>query len=314
MQIFSARRALTIFSQTLPAIGLLFLGLAATVGGCAGRSPSLTVKDSQSTYAAETIVDMETGMPTGFDSLIHNLSRTDVVFLGEQHTDKRHHEIQLQILKALWEKDPSITVGMEMFSREYQPVLDLWSDGQLEQSTFLEKVQWYANWRFPYHHYSEILAFVRDKHIPVVALNLPAHIPARIATGGMDNLLAGDRRKLPADIDLTNEPHREYVRDIFEKHHIPGRSNFEYFYQAQCVWEDIMAQSISENLNGRRMVVLLGNGHIVHKFGVPQRTFKRTNRPFATIYPASVGTVVEKSVADYVWVTPPRREHPQRHP
>lgn len=291
---------------------LLFFLITFTLGGCTIMPRYLTIKSTETTYTAETILDTQTGNSIDFAGMFANLSQADIIYVGEQHNDLRHHQIQLQVLKAIWKKDRRVAVGMEMFSRDYQPVLDSWSAGELEESDFLKKSQWYANWRFPFRYYREILTFVRDNNIRLVALNLPGHIPARIATGGIDNLLPSDRRHLPKDIDMSNEAHRDYLQKIFERHHLPGRSSFDFFYQAQCVWEDKMAESIAENIDSGRMVVLVGNGHIIQKFGIPNRAFKRTGKPFATVYPASTGTEAELDAADYIWVTPTKQQMPSR--
>jgi uncharacterized iron-regulated protein len=55
------------------------------------------------------------------------------------------------------------------------------------------------------------------------------------------------------------------------------------------------------------MVVLAGNGHIIRKFGIPNRAFARKGAPFKTVYLASVGSQAETSWADYLWVTPEQR-------
>ena len=52
------------------------------------------------------------------------------------------------------------------------------------------------------------------------------------------------------------------------------------------------------------MVVLIGNGHIVRKFGVPDRVLARRPIPLRTVYLASVGAEVDWDYADYIWVTP----------
>jgi len=291
---------------------ILFLLVTFNLVGCTIMPRYLTINSTGNTYTAETILDTETGSSIELAGMLANLSQVDVIYVGEQHNDVRHHQIQLQILKAIWEKDRRVAVGMEMFSREYQPVLDSWSAGELEESEFLKKSQWYANWRFPFRYYREILSFVRDNNIRLVALNLPGHIPARIATGGIDNLLPSDRRHLPADIDMSNKAHRDYLRKIFESHHLPGRSDFESFYQAQCVWEDKMAESIAENISSDRMVVLVGNGHIIKKFGVPNRAFRRTGKSFKTVYPANTGTETELNTADYIWVTSAKQRVPSQ--
>ena len=73
-----------------------------------------------------------------------------------------------------------------------------------------------------------------------------------------------------------------------------------------------MAEKVGDNLGTGKMVVLAGNGHIIRKFGIPNRAFARTEAPFKTIYLASVGGEAELSWADYLWVTPDQR--PSRHP
>lgn len=52
------------------------------------------------------------------------------------------------------------------------------------------------------------------------------------------------------------------------------------------------------------MVVLAGNGHIMRKFGIPNRAFARNAAPFKTIYLAPVGGEAELSWADFLWITP----------
>ena len=75
-----------------------------------------------------------------------------------------------------------------------------------------------------------------------------------------------------------------------------------------------MAEAVAENMGSDKMVVLVGNGHITRKFGIPNRAFTRTHAPFKTIYLAPVGGEAELSWADYLWVTPDQRmpRHPMR--
>ncbi len=232
-----------------------------------------------------------------------DLAKVDVVYVGEQHTSAPHHDIQLRIIKALFHEDPRLVVGMEMFDRTYQPVLDQWSAGELDEQTFIEKVHWYANWRYDFALYRDILLYIRDNHIRLVALNLPFHIPKKIAVGGIENLAEADRKNMADTIDTSDTAHRSYVEAIFQHHKPRGRNNFEYFYMAQCAWEDTMAESIALNIGSSKMVVLAGNGHIVKKFGIPNRAFSRTQKPFKTIYPETAGGKIQMDAADYIWVT-----------
>jgi uncharacterized iron-regulated protein len=284
----------------------LFLGFisAGMVSGCAVTSKQLVIQDSTSAYGAGTIVSAGTALPTPFETLIDDLKGVRVIYVGENHTDPSHHQIQLNIIRALHEARPDVAVGMEMFDRSYQPILDRWSDGLMDQDEFIKKTHWYRNWGYPYQLYAEILDFIKNKKIRLVALNLPFHIPAKIRIGGIDSLMECDAAYLPKEIDTNHPAHRAYLEDVFKQHHGNIRDNFEYFYQAQCVWEDVMAESVAEHLEGDRMVVLAGNGHIIRKFGVPNRAFKRSGAPFRTIYLAPAGSTVTRDVADYIWVTP----------
>ena len=69
--------------------------------------------------------------------------------------------------------------------------------------------------------------------------------------------------------------------------------------------EDTMAEAVAGHLKpGIKMVVIIGKGHIVEKFGVPDRAFQRTSAPFKTVYPVPVNGDIENSAADFLWVTP----------
>jgi len=65
-----------------------------------------------------------------------------------------------------------------------------------------------------------------------------------------------------------------------------------------------MAESVARKLGDGSMVVVIGNGHIQYKYGVPDRAYKRNPVPFRTIYLAATGSEVDLDLADYIWVTP----------
>ena len=277
---------------------------AAFLGGCSSAPPKLHLKDTGDMIEEGTILSGSTGQAIEYEGLIAELAAVRVVYIGEMHTDRSHHEIQLRIVESLKEEWQNMRIAMEMFAYTYQDVLDRWSAGELDRESFLEKTQWYANWRFDFSLYEDILNFARDENIPIAALNIPFHIPAKVRVGGIENLLNIDKAFLPETVDTTNEAHRSHTEPIFNHHRFSETARFAFFYEAQCVWEDTMAESISRNLNEEPMVVLVGNGHIIYKFGVPDRAFRRTQAEFKTVYLAPAGSEVKLDYADYIWVTP----------
>ena len=273
--------------------------------GCAVAPQKLNIKGKPDAFDEGTIISTQKPAAVSFEELLEDIETSRVIYVGENHTSQESHKIQLEIIQALFQKFPNLAVGMEMFDHSYQDVLDQWSAGKLDQGDFLRKVHWYANWRYDFALYKDILDFIKDNRLRLVGLNIPNHIPPKIREGGIESLRDDEKKHLPQQIDLSNTGHRDYVQKVFEahRHHFSGEVDFENFYAAQSVWEDAMAEAIAENLNNGVMVVLVGNGHIQFKYGIPDRAFKQTGAAFKTIYTASAGTEVELDIADYIWVT-----------
>jgi len=293
------RQIFLLFSRFF--IGVVTLSL---FWGCAVKSDTVLIKDTSTAVEPGTIISANTEKTVTFDELMNDLNSSQIVFIGERHTNPYHHAVQLKIIEAVFKNRHSMKVGMEMFDRSYQPVLDLWTAGLLEEEIFLRKVHWYANWRFDFELYRNIFSFIKQNRIKIVALNIPFHIPSRIRVGGIDNLGDDDKQYLPKEIDSSNTAHRNYAEGVFNRHHFKSNVKFNDFYMAQCVWDEGMAESVASNLGNKTIVVLAGNGHIQYKYGIPDRAFRRTGASFRTIYLAPVGEEVELGIADYIWVTP----------
>ena len=267
---------------------------------------TLRIPAEEKGFAEGAIIATDTAKAISFEDLIERLAQTAVVYVGERHTRQDHHDIQLRILTALAARHDRLKVGMEMFDHTYQHVLDQWSAGELDEQHFLERTHWYANWRFDYDLYRGILDYVQQENLPLVGLNLPFHLPPKISTGGLASLRPAERDTIAAEIDTDDTDHRAYLEEIFKQHRLKGRDNFEYFYMAQCAWEDTMAQQVADNIGENdTMVVIIGNGHIVKKYGVPNRAAKRSQRSFLTVYLAPAGGEADRSDADFIWVTAP---------
>lgn len=281
-------------------IGLIVFSV---LGSCAGKHETVMTADTVKSVRPDTIISTARGREVSFDEMMADLNHHQIVFVGEQHTNASQHSIQLKIIQASFKSNHSLVVGMEMFDRSYQEILDLWSAGALDEQEFLRKTQWYANWRYDFALYKDILLFIKQNRIELVGLNIPFYIPARIRVGGIENLLYSDKRYLPKEIDTTNTAHRNYVKTIFNQHNFTSHTTFDDFYMAQCVWEEIMAESIAADLGNKKVIALMGNGHIQYKYGVPDRTFRRTGASFRTVYLAPAGAAVELAIADFIWIT-----------
>jgi uncharacterized iron-regulated protein len=293
-------------NMRLPALAM-FCGVA-LISGCAMQK-SIPSPDTTRLRQPGTILNTASGQTVSFDELIEHVADKQVVYVGERHNDPEHHAIQLRIVQALDKRPQPLSVGMEMFDFTYQDKLDQWSAGAYEWEEFLKQSHWYANWKFDDSLYQDILMYVQTRSLKLIGLNIPFCLPSKIAIGGLDSLSNTERAMLPDRIDTTNPLHRAYVMEIYQMHHhFKGTGNFEYFYEAQCAWEDGMARAIAENLQAGTMVVLAGNGHIVEKFGIPDRAYARTSAPFSTVYLAYPEEEITAQTGDFIWFTSKKKD------
>jgi uncharacterized iron-regulated protein len=239
--------------------------------------------------------------------VIEGAAGKKIVYVGEYHDRFSHHNVELDVVRGLHRKDPRIAVGMEMFQRPFQHVLDDYIAGVIDEREFLKRSEYFKRWGFDYNLYKPILDFCRAEKVPVVALNIRREITEKVSRSGMDSLTEDERKELPAQMDFSDEAYRKRLKEVFDEHKSSPEREFDFFYQAQVIWDEIMAQSVDEFLKGhpdRRMVVIAGGGHLARGSGIPKRAFRRNGHEYAVIMNDAE---VERGIADYI-IFPPSLE------
>lgn len=284
--------------------------LAFAVGGCSvnklSRRPVASIQGSPGHHLVGQIIHLESGKVLPFEELIDQLKTKQLVFIGEVHNNPDHHLMEVQLLQALTAKQGFKTVAMEFFEHPQQPVLERYLRGSSTEGEFLEEVNWRKTWGFDYHFYRPLVEEAKECGGEIVAINAPRDVIKKVARSGLESLSPEDRGQLASEIDLTDGRHREFVRDAYAEHSRGELDDFEHFYQAQCAWEDTMAENIARSLEkGKKVIVFAGNGHIMEKFGIPDRTVKRAPVPMATVvlYPLGRPAFIGRGTADYVWLS-----------
>jgi uncharacterized iron-regulated protein len=253
-----------------------------------------------------------------FGDVLDDAMSARVVHVGETHTNPDHHAMQERVIRGLWARDPRLAIGLEMFFRPFQRWIDAYVAGEIDEADLLRRTEYESRWRYPWRLYAPVLRFAREKRIPVVALNIPGEISRAILREGLDGLSAEQRAEIP-DLDLTDERHRAFVRRVFLGSHEMPEERFLNFYTAMCAWDEAMADSTIRFLSspageGRRMVILVGAGHVRERFGIPARVARRTEWPQLVIVPEEFAAdaadldweaLVRGDAGDYVFFTPP---------
>ncbi len=193
--------------------------------------------------------------------------------------------MQLQVIRSLHQKDPKLAIGMEMFQRPFQKTLDEYINGAIDEREFLKQSEYFKRWGFDYNLYKPILDFARAGKVPVIALNLTRDIVEKVSKNGMDSLSDEEKKALP-QLDFTDEAYKSRLKKAFDQHKSSDERSFDFFYQAQILWDETMAEAIDQYLKQHpdfRMVVLAGGGHIAFESGIPRRAFRRNSEPYVTI-------------------------------
>jgi uncharacterized iron-regulated protein len=244
-------------------------------------------------------VDLHAALaPAALADRLHGIR---VVFVGETHTRYDHHLNQLEIIRALHERDASIAIGVEYFERRFQPKLDDYIEGRISEPEFLRATQYFRNWGYDYRLYAPIFRYAREQHIPVRALNVPRSLPSAVAKTGIGGLSAAQRAELPKDIEPAGDAYETRLRTAFEAHGDASPIDFEHFVEAQLVWDEGMAETAAAYLEAnaaRRMVILAGAGHIEFGSGIPSRLTRRIHAPSAIVL--STSDDVDPEASDYL--------------
>ncbi len=309
---------------------LLLLG-GFLLSGCVKRTPPPAwvskILMMNQPVGEEEIFILPEGDRISFSQLINDLNTTRVIFMGETHDQIEHHRIEMKVLQELLEEGKDVVVGMEMFERSQQPILDHWSQGLLTEEEFLKEVKWETTWGMDYNLYKGILDEIKSHHLKVLGLNIERDLVRKVAQSGMGGLSLEDKEKLP-EMDLTDRQHRRSIASIYESHHGGSAKDFEKFYEAQCLWDEAMAETLSQFLQspegrGKTVLVFAGRGHVVFDFGIPKRFYRRTSIPYKTIVLKEWSKQMNEdfafagnasSLANFLWITkpaPPEKNRPR---
>lgn len=262
--------------RALPPVHILTLILALLAS-----APTLAHDATE--HGQDEILDTQTRVVESaalgdLDSLVGKLADKRVIYIGETHDRYEDHLNQLAIIRGLNEGAQPIAVGMEFFQQPFQPVLDAYIAGRIDEHELLRQSEYFDRWRYDYRLYRPILRYAREHQLPLVALNLSKELTDRIGDVGFDGLSESERAKVPAQIDRDDPDYRARVEEVFNHHPHREDADLERFLDVQLAWDEGMAERAARYLREnpeRKLVVLAGSGHLELGQGIPSRVTRR---------------------------------------
>ncbi len=268
--------------------------LAALIGTMVGLAAGTM---SSTNAAAGEIVVMtpivvEPAKSATLPELMTKLRSERLIYVGETHTAFADHLLQLEVLRGMAARPDGLAVGVEWFQSRYQPVLDDFLAGKIDEAELLRRTEYYDRWRFDYRLYRPIIQFAKEKGIPIIALNASRELTSEIQRVGINDLAEDMKKQLPDGYDFEDKDYEGQLREMFNLHQ-RDESLFQRFLEVQLTWDESMAQRVADYLKANpdgRILVLAGKGHVSGRSGIPNRVTRRTGiqgTTIATFNPAS---------------------------
>ncbi len=248
------------------------------------------------------------GKPADLAEIAEAARGVRFVFVGESHDQRAHHLLQAVVIQSLVRAGYDVVVGFEMFTRDNQQNLAPWTQGKWTSEEFIENSNWKTQWGFDYALYEPIFDAVRNNKLPMVALNVPRDWVRQVGRSGIV-VLTNEERKWVPDPYLGNQNHRAVFNALMGGHPMTGPQG-ENIYSAQVTWDEGMATSALDYMNGRFsskavMVIVAGSGHMMYGQGINYRITRKTGeRTVNVMCLTSDGPrEVSKGIGEFVFVS-----------
>lgn len=284
-------------------------------GGKSFTSAAEAPKYEGTAFGAMQIFDAETGVYLDEVAFLDALAETKLTFFGEQHETAPVQELELWVLERLTKKHADVSLAMEHFQRDEQPVLDDYVAGKLEAADFEKKSQPWPNYA---KYWAPLVDHMKAKGRPVVGLNVPnealqtlyAAYPKAPLTvfNGWTGTFKYDASIAPRPIEPGSALYNSYFEANFDPsaHSSMGMSKAEalkYFTELAVIRDETMGYFVADELKkGGRVFTVAGDFHVRTGLATPDRAARyaagASYRLVSTTTPAKLEATRKERVGD----------------
>jgi uncharacterized iron-regulated protein len=256
----------------------------------ASSAATVTPAAASGRYAPHRVYDTRRRRFIDLETLISRIAKdADVAFLGEFHNDPGTHVLQAAILEGVQRRrEGAVVLALEMFERDVQTMLNEYLGGSLSEEEFLAKSRPWPNYRSDYR---PMVEFAKAQGWPVVAGNVPrrlAQVVSRRGLVALDSIPEGDKPFIAREHVCSRNAYWERFRETMGDMSGHGMQmtpdQLEAMvwrtYEAQCVKDEAMAESIVAARAAHNTLVIHANGafHSDYRLGTAERVKRRDPR------------------------------------
>ena len=220
-----ARPGATIISMSMQMIEIaLVSAVAASLTiACGPTTKSSTTPGKPEMKAKKDLAITEAALPYKIlardgaevdePAFLNAMRGSRAVCLGESHNNPHHHWVQLHLFDKLSDPTSGNTVamalGMEMFQRPFQAILDDYASGKIDDAALLSRSDYEGRWGFDWGFYSPTIRMAIDRKATLLALNTERELTKKVSRKGIPQLSEIDRAKLP-EMNVEDPVHRAW--------------------------------------------------------------------------------------------------------
>jgi len=130
--------------------------------------------------------------------IIETMEQYDVLFYGEQHNDSVTHYLEKTIFEMMFSKfNSNLTLSMEMFDRDVQPVMNEYLNGFIREKNFKKDARVWSN----YNDYRPMVEFAKENQLHIICANAASRYTNLAGRKGESELM-----KLPKESKMNFAP------------------------------------------------------------------------------------------------------------
>ena len=186
--------------------------------------------------------------------MLKDMSKSQLVFLGELHNDPVAHWLQLEITKDLHGKS-DLVLGAEMFEADNQEEVNRYLKKEIDKKALDSLARLWPNYDTDY---APLLNYARDNKLNFVATNIPRRYASMVYKGGFEVLdsLSDREKSWMAPLPMAFDADLPTYQKILE---MMGGHGSQTLVMAQATKDATMAHFIMENMK-RNSIFIHYNG------------------------------------------------------
>lgn len=205
------------------------------------------------------------GEQVNYSEFLEMASAHDIILFGELHNSAIAHWLQLELVRDLYDRSSNLVIGMEMFERDQQTLIDEYFAGLISRDRFEDEARLWNNYATDYR---PVLEFARENELRLAATNIPRRYASAVYGRGLEVLdeLSSEAKAWIAPLPIEVDTELPGYRDIHEAAHGHGGDNLIY---SQAVKDATMAHTILEFMDEEKQFIHLnGSYHSNNREGI----------------------------------------------